>query len=388
MTDTFIPLSIPHLAGNEWAYVKKCLDTGWVSSVGSFVTEFEKSVATFTGSPFAVATVNGTAALHIALILSGVKAGDEVIVPTLTFIAPVNAVTYCGARPVFIDCDEFMNLDAAKVVRFCEEECSFDGNNLINKKTGAKIKAVIPVHVFGNPAVLEPLLALREKFGLKIIEDATESLGSTYSTGPLAGKHTGTLGDFGCFSFNGNKIITTGGGGMLVTDKKENAQAAKHLTTQAKSDDLYFEHDVVGYNYRLTNVAAAIGVAQMEQLKGFIATRRANFKKYDEALSGLSQMRLLKEPSYAHSNYWYYALIVDPDGQKSRRDELLSVFKKAQIESRPVWHLNHLQKPYINDTAYHIEKAPWFLERVLNLPCSASITDEQIGRVVEVMKNF
>ena len=259
MSDTrLIPLSVPSIQGNAWKYVKDCLDTGWVSSAGKYVSAFEGAVARYSGAKHAVACVNGTAALHVALELCGVRPGDEVIVPTLTFIAPVNTVRYCGAQPVFMDCDGFMNMDVDKLETFCQEECRLSQGKLINKKTKRTVKAVLPVHVFGNPCRMDRILGTARRFGLKVVEDATESLGSRYAAGPLAGKHTGTAGDFGVFSFNGNKIITTGGGGMLVTGDKKAAQTTAYLTTQAKDDSVRSIHNATGYNYRLTNIQAAL----------------------------------------------------------------------------------------------------------------------------------
>jgi len=231
----FIPLSVPHLAGNEWTYVKECLDGGWVSSAGPFVTRFERELAAYVGAAHAVACVNGTAALHVALRLAGVEENDEVLVPTLTFIASVNAICYQGARPVFMDCDEYYNLDVDKVARFLNEHTDFSGGYTVNRTTGRRIKAIVPVHVFGNAARLEPLVRLCRERNIRIIEDATESLGTRYNADYLGGAHTGTVGDFGCFSFNGNKIITTGGGGMLVTNDAEAAERARYLTTQART---------------------------------------------------------------------------------------------------------------------------------------------------------
>ncbi|MCK4815244.1 aminotransferase class I/II-fold pyridoxal phosphate-dependent enzyme, partial [bacterium] len=255
-----IPISVPTIQGNEWKYIKECLDTGWVSSAGKYVDKFEEEICRFTGTKYAVACVNGTAALHVSLRLVGVQPTDEVIVPTLTFISPVNAVRYLNAEPIFMDADDYYNIDAQKTIRFIKDESEFKNGFSYNKKTGKRISAIIPVHVFGNAVNLEELTAICTERNIKVIEDATESLGTIYTKGRFTGKHTGTTGDIGCFSFNGNKIITTGGGGMIVTNNEEYAKRARYLTTQAKDDQVRYVHNEIGYNYRLTNIQAALGV--------------------------------------------------------------------------------------------------------------------------------
>ncbi len=253
-----IPLCVPEIGGNEWAYVKECLDTGWVSSVGLFVDRFERQLADFVGAKFAVATVNGTAALHIALLVAGVRPDDEVLVSTLTFIAPANAIRYAGAWPVFIDAEpRYWQMDPEQVENFIERNCRWAEGILVNRTTGRRVSAVVAVHILGHPVDLDPIVAVCRKYGLAIIEDATESLGARYK-----GRMVGTLGDIACFSFNGNKLITTGGGGMIVTDNADWARKAKYLTTQAKDDPLEYIHNEIGYNYRLTNLQAAMGCAR------------------------------------------------------------------------------------------------------------------------------
>ena len=255
-----IPLCVPEIRGNEWKYIKECLDTNFVSSVGPFVDRFERELAACVGSKYAVATVNGTAAIHIALLIAGVKPDDEVLVSTLTFIAPVNAIRYACAWPVFIDAEEqYWQMDPQRVVDFIEKGCVWKNSELRNKTTGRRLSAIMPVHILGHPVDMDPILEQAQKYNLPVIEDATESLGAKYK-----GRHAGTLGDIACFSFNGNKIITTGGGGMIVTDNEEWALKAKYLTTQAKDDPLEFIHNEIGYNYRLPNISAAMGCAQLE----------------------------------------------------------------------------------------------------------------------------
>lgn len=387
MTSEFIPLSAPFLRGNELKYLTECIEIEWVSSAGPFVDRFEKDVARYVGAPSAVACVNGTAALHISLLLSGVGQGDAVIAPTLTFIAPINAVRYVGADPVFMDCDEYLNLDPEKLARFLKNECVVRAQEVFHRTTGRRIPAIIVVHVFGHPAELSSILEIAKEYRLKIIEDATESLGSFYRDIAGQKKHTGTLGDFGCFSFNGNKIITTGGGGMIVTADGKNADLARHLTTQAKEDTLYFRHDAVGYNYRLTNIQAAMGVAQMEKLNDFVQIKRKNFEKYREALSGLEGLSLIEEPSYGVSNYWHYALVVDEKKGPWTRDGMLAHLRKNKIEARPVWSLCHKQKPYRESCSYCIETAEKYEAQVINIPCSVGLTDDQIDRVAKTIRS-
>lgn len=277
-----IPLSVPEISGNEWKYVKDCLDTGWVSSVGNYVTRFEEMVAHYVGTKYAVATVNGTSALHVSLIACEIQPNDEVIVPTLTFIAPANVIRYCNAYPVFMDCDaDTLCINIQKVTDFITKEYEQrDDGYTYNKKTNRRIKAIIPVHIFGHPSDMDGLLEVCRGKNIDIIEDATESLGSEYK-----GQKTGSFGKIGCFSFNGNKIITTGGGGMIVTNDESIAKRIRHLTTQAKSDPFEYDHDEIGFNYRLTNVQAAMGVAQMERLDEFIAFKRKNYVIYKEMFS-------------------------------------------------------------------------------------------------------
>ena len=381
-----IPLSEPNITGNAWKYVKECLDTGWVSSAGSYVETFEKKLCAFTGAKYAVAVVNGTSGLQIALKLSGVEAGDEVIVPTLTFIAPINAVRYLGAEPVFMDCDNFMNLDPVKLREFLETSCRKTAGGTTNKKTGRQIKAILPVHIFGNPCDMVTIMTLARKYGLKVIEDATESLGSYYTAGKYKGKHTGTIGDFGVYSFNGNKIVTTGSGGMLVTSDKKMAEKAKYLTTQAKDDAVRYVHNEVGYNFRMTNIQAALGVSQLEQLPAFIKYKKENYYEYKKALAGVKGLELLGVPEGAAPNYWFYSLIIDKTAFGLDREALMAALAKAGIQSRPVWHLNHLQRPYKGSQAFEIAKAGYFVERVLNIPCSTGLTKAQAARVAAAIK--
>ena len=372
-----IPLSAPSLKGDEWKYVKECLETEWVSSAGTYVDTFEKNVADYLEARYAVACVNGTSALHISLLLAEVQPQDEVIVPTVTFIAPVNAVKYIGAEPLFMDCDDHCTLDIDKTKEFLETQCVFRKGVTINKKTNRRIAAVIPVHIFGVPVNMDPLLELADRYNIKIIEDATESLGSLYK-----GKKTGTFGLLGCLSFNGNKIITTGGGGMIITDHEALAKRARYLTTQAKEDGMEYIHNEIGLNYRMVNVLAAIGVAQLEEIDNYVALKRKNFNLYKKALSD-TPLTLLDEPPYAHSNKWFYAVLCRDTKEKTL---VLEHLNRKGIQARPLWFLNHLQKPYAHCHAYAIEKAPHIYDTLVNIPFSVSLTENEIKEVVKAMK--
>lgn len=383
----FIPLSVPSFQGNEWQYVKECIDTEWVSSAGKYVGKFEDEICRFTGSKYSVACVNGTSALHIALKLAGVHPGDEVIVPTVTFIAPVNVVKYLNADPVFMDCDDYYNIDTEKVIDFINSETAFRDGFSYNKKTGKRISAIIPVHVFGNAVRLKNLIPVCKERNIKIVEDATESLGTYYLQDDIKGRYTGTVGDIGCFSFNGNKIITTGGGGMIVTDNEEYAEKAKYLTTQAKDDEERYVHGEIGYNYRLTNIQAALGVAQMERLPKYLEIKKKNYRYYKEEIDKIPGLKLAEAPSYADNNFWMYALIIDKNIIGRDRESIMAHLSENQIQSRPLWYLNHLQKSYKDCQNYRINKAAELLSTTLNIPCSINLTENDLKRVIGCLKN-
>jgi aminotransferase in exopolysaccharide biosynthesis len=370
-----IPLSEPTLGGRELEYVTRCLTTGWISTNGEFVRQLETALATYHGVKHVVACNTGTSALHISLMLSGVQPDDEVIVPTVTFIAPVNAVRYVGAWPVFVDCDEYCNMDVEGVRSFLVEECVVRAGVLTNRTTGRRVAAIVPVHVFGTSADMDSILALAAEFGLAVVEDASESLGSRYK-----GRMCGTLAPISCLSFNGNKIVTTGAGGAIMTDDDEVARQARYLTTQAKEDGVEYVHDSVGYNYRMNNVLAAIGLAQLETLDERVAIKRDNYARYRDALG---PSHLLDQPAWSESNRWFYALLCDSADQKR---ELMAACAAADVQVRPLWYLNHLQKPYREMQAHHISRAQRFYDTVLNLPCSISLTQEQIASVVGLVQ--
>lgn len=383
-----IPLSVPNLNGKELEYIKRCINTNWVSSSGKFVVDFEEAISKYVKAKFAVACLNGTAGLQIALNLCGAGKGDEVIVPTLTFIAPVNVIKYVGAEPVFMDCDNYMNIDCSKLREFCAKECQITKQGLKNKKTGRFIRAVIPVHVFGNPCDMVAIMLIARKYHLKVIEDATESLGAYYTAGVYKDKFTGTVSDIGVYSFNGNKIITTGGGGMIVTNNKALAQKAKYLTNQAKDDPVRYVHYEIGYNFRLTNLQAALGLAQMEQLKNFIRIKKNNYALYCKLLSPVKGLKMLGVPDGTSPNYWFYSLMVDDKEYDMDREKLMLCLAKNKIQARPIWYLNHLQRPYRMNQAYKIENAPKFWKRTLNLPCSTGLQTKQIEYVASVIRKL
>ena len=377
-----IALCVPEIGGNEWSYVKDCLDTGWVSSVGAYVDRFERSVADYVGTKFAVATVNGTSALHVALRVAGVEPGDEVLVSTLTFIAPANAIRYAGAWPVFIDAEpEFWQMDPQRVADFLEKECVWSGGALRNRATGRRVKALLPVHILGHPVDLDPLLALARKFGLPVIEDATECLGAGYR-----GARVGSGGDIACFSFNGNKIITTGGGGMLVTDHEGWATRAKYLTTQAKDDPVEYEHHEIGYNYRLTNIQAAIGCAQMEQLDGFIAAKRRIAAAYRTALAGVPGVTPMREAAWAASIAWLFTVRIEPAVFGCSSRELLAALAKESIQTRPLWQPMHRSAAHAGSPRVGGEIADALCAECLSLPCSAGLTNVEQERVTAAIE--
>ncbi len=369
-----IPLSEPFLGKNELAYVTRCIDTTWISSNGEYIRLMEEALTDHIGVKHAVACNCGTSALHISLLLSGVHADDEVIVPTVTFIAPVNAVRYVNAWPVFVDCDEYCNMDVEAVRRFLAEECTVQNGRTTNRGSGRRVAAIVPVHIFGTSVDMDPLLELAAEYGLAVVEDASESLGSLYR-----GRQCGGLAAIGCLSFNGNKIVTAGGGGAILTNDDAVARQARYLTTQAKEDGVEYVHNSVGYNYRMNNILAAIGLAQLETLEERLVTKRANFAQYERSLG---PERLVQQPSWSESNRWFYGFLCSSPQTKA---ELMTASAAADIQVRPLWHLNHLQKPYQGMQAYQITNAPRFYETLLNLPCSLSLTPEQIAEVVALI---
>ncbi|MDE6357631.1 MAG: LegC family aminotransferase [Eubacteriales bacterium] len=375
--DKFIPLSVPNIKGNEIKYVEKALKDEWVSTAGRFIVDFENNIKNYVKSKYAVACQSGTAGIHLALLALNINNQNEVIAPTLTFIAAVNPIKYVGAEPIFMDCDYNLSLDAKKLEQFCEEECLFLDGKLINKKTKKHIKAIIIVHIFGNMADMEKIMPICEKYNLKVIEDATESLGTFYKEGKFKGKYAGTIGDIGIYSFNGNKIITTGGGGMVVCDDENISNKIKYLSTQAKDDEVYFIHNEIGYNYRMTNLQAGVGIAQLERLEEFISIKQENYNLYNK-----NKINLLKFNEKCRVNYWFYSYLTD------KRDILIEELQKNKIQTRPIWKLIHTLKPYENCQIYKIEKAIYYYDKVLNIPCSSNLSCEDVLYVCEKIKEI
>ena len=384
--DRFIPLSIPNFEGNEKKYVNDALDQGWVSTGGAYITKLEQELAKFLRTDNVAACQSGTAALHLSLAEAGVNPGDVVLVPPLTFIAAVNPVKYRFATPVFIDCDDSLCMDPVKLRDFCERECDFADGTL--RRNGKPVKAVVVVHVFGNLADMEAVMNVAEHYGLKVIEDATEALGSRWTQGRFAGKYAGTVGDFGCFSFNGNKIITTGGGGAVTAKDPKTVDHLRFLSTQAKTDPHYYIHDEVGYNYRMTNLQAALGVAQMEELPDFIGRKQRNYERYRAAFKDFPLATLLPFREGTESNKWFYSLCLDRSRIDVPLKEIILALREKGIESRPIWGLINEQLPYREEEAYRLEKAPYYAARVINIPSSTQITEEEIDYVADEVKRL
>lgn len=370
-----IHLHAPVFEGKEWDYVRECLDTGWVSSVGRFVDEFERRLAEYTGVAHAVAVVNGTSALHVSLILAGVQRGDEVLVPALTFVATANAVAYVGAMPHFVDSEEnTLGVDPEKLLDYLKEIVTLKNGEAVNRFTGRRIKAVVPVHTFGHPVDMDPLLEVAARFGLSVVEDAAESLGSLYKD-----RHTGSFGQIGVLSFNGNKIVTTGGGGAILTNDREIAKRGKHLTTTAKQSHPWaFFHDETGFNYRMPNINAALGCAQLEQLDVFIERKRRLAGRYAEAFARVKGVKVFQEQPFARSNYWLNALILEPN-YAQYRDAILQATHERGIMTRPAWTLMPKLPMYQHCPRMDLRVAEALEARIVNLPSSADLLIELPG---------
>ncbi len=361
----------PEFAGNEWAYVKDCIDTGWVSSVGAYVDQFEKTLAEFAGVKHAVATVNGTAALHIALLLAGVEPGDEVLVPTMTFIATANAVSYAGALPHFVDSDpETLGVDAAALDAYLDIVATRHDGRCVNRRTGRIIRALMPMHIFGHPVDIEQLALIAQRWGLALVEDAAEALGSTYK-----GRACGSFGRVSAYSFNGNKLVTTGGGGAILTNDPELGRLAKHLTTTARVPHKWsFLHDRIGFNYRLPNINAALGCAQLERLPDMLARKRKLAQRYISAFLNMPGADIVREPAHTQSNYWLVALklaVADADV----RDSVLQALNDDGLMARPVWTLMHKLPIYADCPRMDLGQAEQLEKQIINLPSSPRLAD-------------
>lgn len=365
-----VPLHEPEFAGNEWRYVKECIDTGWVSSVGSYVNRFERDLMSLTGATHAIATSNGTAALHICLLLAGVEPGDEVLMPALTFIATANAASYAGAMPHFVDSETTsLGIDPVKLDSYLKDHAELRGQQCVNRRTGQVIRALVAMHVFGHPCQLDELADLARRWKLVLIEDAAESLGSYYR-----GQHTGNVGRLSALSFNGNKVVTTGGGGAILTNDGALGKRAKHLTTTARTPHRWsFLHDEIGYNYRLPNLNAALGCAQLERLSDMVSRKRKLAARYDEAFSGIEGVRFLREPEGTQSNYWLNAIVLQGD-QLANRDAILAALNDAGYMSRPVWTLMHRLPMYQACPRMDLSTAERLEAAVVNVPSSPRLT--------------
>jgi perosamine synthetase len=367
-----VALHEPCLGGNEWVYLKDCLDSTWVSYVGQYVDKFESMLADFTGVKKAVAVVNGTAALHIALKLAGVESGDEVFVPALTFVATANAVTYCGAIPHFVDSEErTLGIDPDKLKNYMKDIARINSNGCINKQTERRIKAVVPVHVFGHPVDLDPLADVCKEYQLEMVEDAAEALGSYYKS-----KHTGNWGKLSILSFNGNKTITTGGGGAIITNDVGLGKLAKHLTSTAKIPHRWeYRHDYIGYNYRLPNINAALGCAQMEQLPSFLEKKRCLAGRFQNAFKEIKGVSFFTEPSFAKSNYWLNALLLDKSFS-NKRDQILEKTNDCGLKTRPAWDLLNTLPMFKNSPKMELDCAEDLVRRIINIPSSSFLVEE------------
>ena len=377
----FIPLSVPDLSGTELSYLQECISTNWLSSSGPFVHKFETELAKYVGVSQAVATSSGTAALHIALLIAGIEPNDEVLLPTLTFIAPANAVRYCGAWPVFIDADpKTWQMDVKKAALFIDEECMSEDGYIINRNSGRRVKAILPVHLLGHPVDMAAVMELADKNGLHVIEDATESLGTKYY-----GQMLGSIGHVGVFSFNGNKLITSGGGGAVVTESPELAARARYLSTQAKEDSIEYIHHEIGYNYRLTNVQAAIGLAQIEDIDRRLERKRAIAKRYQSELKDLQGITTPVEPNGTLSSWWLYTILVEKTfGIDSR--SLLKILESKSIQARPLWQPLHRSPAHNDVSAYGGTVADHIYASALSLPSSVGLSETDISRVTQVIK--
>ncbi len=377
-----IPLAEPVIGGNEWAYVKECLDSGWVSTAGAFVGRFEAEFAKYLGSEHAVAAASGTAALHVALLAAGVRPDDEVLMPSFTFIAPANAVRYAGAWPVFVDAEpRAWQMDVALTADFLTRQCRWSGGALRNPRSGRRIGAILAVHVLGHPVDLDPLLEVAEKYDIPLIEDAAESLGATYG-----GRYAGRFGRLACFSFNGNKVMTTGGGGMVATDDAALAERVRYLATTAKDDADEGIHGQVGFNYRLTNIQAAMGCAQLERLEEFLAAKRRIAARYAEGLAGLPGLTLMPEEPWAKSAFWLYSIRIDPAQAPCDSRELRARLSAAGIASRHFWQPLHLSPAHAGAEFLGGGVAERLHGEVLSLPCSAGLSEAAQARVIAALR--
>ena len=377
-----VPLCVPVLGGRENDYLRECIESGWVSYLGPFVERFERAIADFVGVPHALATSSGTAALHLALLAVGVRPEDEVIVPTMTFIAPANAVRYVGAHPVFVDCEpDYWQMDVGRVAAFLERGCRRRGEALVNRASGRLVTAILPVHVLGHPVDMDPILALAKLYGLRVVEDATESLGARYK-----GRAVGSLADAACFSFNGNKLITSGGGGMVASADADVIRRARHLSTQAKTDAVEYVHDAIGFNYRLTNIQAAVGCAQAERLAEYVAAKRAIAARYRAGLAGVAGVETMPAAEWAEAVFWMYTVRLRAAGKASGSRPVLRALAARGIQTRPLWQPLHLSAAHRGSQKLGGAVAEGLYHQALSLPCSVDLAPAVQERVIAALK--
>ena len=383
-----IPLSVPNFEGNERKYADLAISQGWVSTGGAYVKEFEEKLASFMHIQDIAVCQSGTAGIHLSLIEAKVTVNDIVLVPALTFIAAVNPVKYQSAIPVFLDCDNSLCIDVVKLERFCEEECEMKDGCLIHRFTGRCVRALIVVHVFGNLADMETIMDLAEKYHITVIEDASEALGTRYTEGRYAGRYAGTIGDYGAFSFNGNKIITTGGGGAVTSKETTAVGHMRYLSTQSKDDVDFYINNEVGYNYRMTNIQAALGVAQLEKLTEFIQRKQDNYELYRKLFEGFEYGKLLDFRNGTSANKWFYSLELNRRKLSVALPEIVTMLQKQGVQTRMIWRLIHEQRPYLDCIAYQVERAVYYQSSVLNFPCGTQLSKEEIYYVAEQIKKI
>lgn len=382
-----ISLSIPNLSEDTLEKIRECIESGWIVK-GKFVEEFEENLAKYTRLEKVVTVQSGTAGLHEAYRILNVTSGDEVIVPNVTFIATVNPAIYLKAHPIFIDCDDTLNMDLDKLEEFLRHECEVRGSGTYNKKTNRIIKVLTIVHLFGNLIDMEKVMNIAAKYKLKVLEDAAQAMGSFFVAGKYKGSHAGTIGDIGVISFNANKIITAAGGGAILSKNLDFLHKARYLSMVAKTPSPYILHGEVGYNYNLTNIQGAFGVSQMKKLEDFIDIKLHNYNLYKSLLKDVKGIKLLDFNKNSRSNHWYYTIIVNEEEYGISRNELFENFNEAGIQTGPLWGLMSEQKPFKNYQSYKIEKSKHYVENALHLPCSTSLKDEDVFKVVEVLKKF
>jgi perosamine synthetase len=382
--DSIIPLCVPHLAGNEWRYLKECIDTNFVSSAGAFVDRLENELVERVGSLYAVATSSGTAALHMALLAVGIQPNEEILVSSLSFIAPANAIRYVGAWPTFIDSEpNYWQMDPARVGDFLENNCSRADGHLRNKTTGRRVRAILPVHLLGHPVDMDPILDLAAKHELIVIEDASQSMGALYKE-----RRVGRLGDIACFSFNGNKVITGGGGGAMLTDNPRWARMARYLSTQARDDAVEYVHNRVGYNYRPSNLHAALVCAQLENFDEHIKAKRAIARRYEQGLADLPGIEPMRQAPWAWSAFWLYTILVDRENAHIDARELRVMLEGRGVQARPLWQPLNLSLAHAGGQGFECEVAEVLWNRGLCLPSSVGLTQEDQSYVIDCISRL